>query len=141
MDLKFCSIKVFFYNCRGLVSSMRDVQMLCKQYHIIVLQETWVAKQNLSILSTVSKTHHAFGISSVDYETGLFVGRPYGGTAILWDRSLPASPWFNDDNSIIGLKLKVNKTTIRIVNVYLPYCSSANVDDYLMYLSKVCVNL
>ena len=137
MDLKSCSIKVVSYNCRGLLSSMRDVQMLCKQYHIIVLQETWVAKQNLSFLSTVSETHHAFGISSVDYETGLFVGRPYGGTAILWDRSLPASPWFNDDNSIIGLKLKVNKTTIGIVNVYLPYCSSANVDDYLMYLSKV----
>ena len=42
--------------------SMRDVQMLCKQYHIIVSQETWVANQNLFILSTVSKTHHAFGI-------------------------------------------------------------------------------
>ena len=56
---------------------------------------------------------------------------------MLWYRSLPASPWFNDDNSIIGLKLKVNKTAISIVNIYSPYCSSANVDDYLMYLSKV----
>ena len=130
MDLKSCSIKVVSYNCRVLLSSMRDVQMLCKQYHIIVLQETWVAKQNLSILSTVSKTHHAFDISSVDYETGLFVSKSYGGTAILWDRSLPASPWFNIDNSIISLKLKVNKTVIGIANVYLPYCSSANVDDY-----------
>ena len=83
MDLKFCSIKVVSYNCRRLISSMHDVQMLCEQYHIIVLQETWIAKQNLSILSNVSKTHNAFGISSVDYETGLFVGRPYGGTAIL----------------------------------------------------------
>ena len=71
------------YNCRGLVSSLRDVQDLCKKFHIIALQETWLPKQSLSYLSSICSSHHAFGISSVDFESGLIAGRPFGGTAIL----------------------------------------------------------
>ena len=126
-------INVVSYNCRGLVSSLRDVQDLCKKFHIIALQETWLPKQSLSYLSSICTSHHAFGISSVDFESG----KPFGGTAILWDKSLPACSWSNLDNSILGLKLKMENISINVINVYLPYCSHANIDKYLAYLSKL----
>ena len=124
--------------------SLQEVQKLCEDYHIILLQETWLAKQNLCSLSTISENHYACGIAVVDYESGLQIGRPHGGTAILWDKSLDASTLKANDESIVGLNLHTFDSSISIINVYLPYCCSANTDDYLMYLNNLqtmCDNL
>ena len=86
--IKTFNFKAVTYNCRGLLSSIHDVKALCKKYNIIYLQETWFAKQNLSYMTTISSTHYAFGIFSINYESGLLVGRPRGGTAILCHKSL-----------------------------------------------------
>ena len=113
------------------------MKALCKKYNIIFLQETWLAKQKLSYLTTISSTHYAFGISAINYESGLLVGRPLGGTAILWDKSLHASPIYNDDSTIIGLKLELDNSVLNFINVYLPYCCPSNTDKSFQYLSKL----
>ena len=62
---------------------------------IIFLQETWLAKQNLDFLNSINNQHYSCGISSFSYETKLHSGRPYGGTAILWNKQLQAFTFSN----------------------------------------------
>lgn len=132
-------LKVVSLNCRGLVSSLRDVQLLCDQYDVVFLQETWLAKQNLDFLNTISKRHYSYGICSVDYEQKIYSGRPFGGTAILWNKQLKASSLCDIDESIIGLTVDLDGSTMTLVNVYLPYCCEANTDKYLEYLGNLSV--
>ena len=82
-----------------------------KKIILITILKIWLAKRNLSYLTTISSTHYAFGISSINYESGLLVGRPHG-VAILWDKSLHASPIYNDDSTIIGLKLELDNSVL-----------------------------
>ena len=41
------------FNCRGLSSSLLEIQELCKSHDVILLQETWLAKQQLHSLSSI----------------------------------------------------------------------------------------
>ena len=134
--IKTFNLKAVTYNCRELLSSVHDVKALCKKYNIF-LQETWLAKQNLSYLTTTSSTHYAFGISSIN-ESGLLVGRPHVGTAILWNKShVDVSLVYNDDSTIIGLKLQLDNSVLNFINIYLQYCCPSNTDMFFQYLSKL----
>ena len=77
----------------GLSSSLADIQTLSNAFDIIFLQETWLAKQNLGKLNYIADTHLAYGNYSVDFEDGILTGRPFGGTAVLWNKSLKVKPW------------------------------------------------
>ena len=39
-------LKVVSFNCKGL-STLEEIKTSCKTFDIILLQETWLAKQNL----------------------------------------------------------------------------------------------
>jgi len=95
-------LSVVTYNCRGLTASLHDIEQLRALYQIIFLQETWLAKQTLDKLTDVSDNHFACGTAEVDYTKGITSGRPYGGTAILWNKKLNAKIFMNQDQSIIG---------------------------------------
>ena len=110
-------LKVVSFNCRGLSSSLEEIKTLCKTFDIILLQETWLAKQNLDFLNSISNQHYSYGISSFSYETKLHSGRPYGGTAILWNKQLQASTFSNHDNTIIGLTVNLCSSSISFINV------------------------
>ena len=66
-------------------------------------------------------------------------GRGHGGTAIFWSKNLKASSFTNCDGSIIGLRVFLKKSELCLINVYLPYCSRANTDEFLAlaYLGKL----
>ena len=49
------------FNCRGLPSSLLKIQELCKSHDVVLLQETWLAKQQLHTLNSI-------------YDDFLFVG-------------------------------------------------------------------
>ena len=132
-------LKVVSFNCRGLSSSLEEIKTLCKTFDIILLQETWLAKQNLDFLNSINNQHYSYVISSFSYETKLHSGRPYGGTAILWNKKLQASTFSNHDNTIIGLTVNLCSSSISFINVhvYLPCCCESNTDTYLEYLIKL----
>ena len=69
----------------------------------------------------------------------ILVGRPYGGVSIMWNKSL--SPYCNvilyEDNRLLGLSLTVNSLNYLFLNVYLPYFSNDNINDYDMYMGKI----
>ena len=91
-------------------------------------------KTKLAYTYLISNNHLACGTFKIDYEEGLITRRSSGGTAILWHKDLPATVIKNCDNTIIGLKLTVDNTFLRLVNAYLPFCKASNRDAFLEYL-------
>ena len=101
------------------------------------LQETWLPPHRLNEISQISKDIHTVAISSMNDKEKIHTGRPYGGTRILCKKSIDASRVVNYDNTIIGIKVNLGESYLTLVNVYLPYSCSTNVDAYLQYLSKL----
>ena len=52
----------------------------------------------------------------------MLIGRPFGGTAILWHKKLQATLIQSYDKSIIGLNLLTGDASLCVINVYLQYC-------------------
>ena len=73
----------------------------------------------------------------MDLEDGVMTGRPHGGTAVLWRKSLTAYPVSNVDKCIVGINIKCQNNSIVIINVYLPFNSPSNVEAYLKYLGAL----
>ena len=43
----------------------------------------------------------------------------------------------NQDQSIIGLEVCRDSSSLNFINVYMPYCCDSNYDEYINYLSKI----
>ena len=121
------------------MSSMQEIIELCNTCDIICLQETWLSKQNLDFLASIHTDFHGTGISYFDDGEGMLVGRPFGGTAILWHKKLQATQIQSYNKSIIGLNILTDDVSLCVINVYLPYCCSDNFDSYLQYMTKLQV--
>ncbi len=70
----------------------------------------------------------------------VLVGRPFGGLAILWRKSIVAKPVMFEDDRLMGLEV-INKSNgnLLIMNVYLPYDSNDNYDSFCEYLERIDV--
>uniref|UniRef100_A0A2H1VBQ0 SFRICE_027239 n=1 Tax=Spodoptera frugiperda TaxID=7108 RepID=A0A2H1VBQ0_SPOFR len=68
--------------------SVDHIRQLCHTSDIIALQETWLLPSDLHFLSDIDPDYGYVGTSAVDTSTGMLVGRPYGGVAILWKKSV-----------------------------------------------------
>ena len=89
-------MKLKSYNCRGLrKAELADIIVKCD---VLLLQETWLAKQELELLNDLHEDYSGFGTAKCDYANGIITGRKSGGTAILWKTSL--------DSNICGIDLK-----------------------------------
>ena len=80
------------------------------------------------------------GISSVDTSSELLQGRPHGGLAILWRESIGTRCSFveTDDPRLMVMEYEMdNGCKLVIINVYLPYCSNNNLQDFIFYLAKI----
>ena len=131
-------MKICTYNCKNIETSVQEIVALCSEHDIILLQETWLRDFELGRLSTIHDEFYAFGISSIDSSTGITKGRPYGGIAILWKKtSLYNYKILEYDQRILGIQLDCNGTEVVILNVYLPYCSAENQNDFEFYLAKL----
>ena len=67
-------------------------------------------------------------------------GRPHGGIAILWKKSLGhlcTVKLTQDETRIMSIDVKVDNKTISIINVYLPYDDGNSQDEYTHYLCKI----
>ena len=56
---------------------------MCENSDICLIQENWLMKEDLPILSTVHSKFHDFGVSAIA-SSKILVGRPLRGVAILW---------------------------------------------------------
>ena len=69
----------------------------------------------------------------------IHTGRPFGGIAMLWRKSLNKyiSIVTYDCDRIVGLKFESNSFAALFVCVYLPYDCSDNFDNYMFLLAKI----
>ena len=134
------NIKMCTFNCTGLKSSVEFVaRSLCDNYEIIALQETWLLPHDIPLCDTIHPQYCAFATSSVDVGAGVVRGRPYGGLAFLYRRSLEShmTPVTFGEDRILGLKYEDEHKTILFMNVYLPTQSNENYDMYVSTLGRV----
>lgn len=127
---KVTKTKVISYNCRGLKSAAGGMGNLLNECDICLLQEHWLTKEEVhSALNGLNNEFTGCGVSSMDTTKHILLGRPYGGTAILWRKSMQHKIKQMDTLNINNINGKIqgieySPTTghkIVILSVYLPY--------------------
>ena len=66
------------------------LQILCKSYDIIFIQEHWLQESELQKIDLINCNYNCFSLSSMNQKvaSGILVGRPFGGVAVLWRKEL-----------------------------------------------------
>lgn len=134
------TLKVVSFNCQNVKSSVTEVIELCKRNDIIFLQETWLMNFDLCMLGQISNEFYAKGISAMDTAKGIINGRPHGGLACLWRKSLGSkckTMIYDNEDRIMGLELNVETGKVLFLNVYMPFCKSDNFDEFNVYINKI----
>lgn len=135
-DLRLCS-----FNCRSIRNSLIEVQQLCMRHDIVLLQEHWLLPHDLQFLSQVHCDFLAFGTSAVDISKDVLIGRPYGGTAILYRKEM--ARLINivkcDDSRMTAVRVQTLYGPLLIVNVYMP--TDYHDDDSLELYTETCGKL
>ena len=134
------NMKIVSFLCRGLESSLGEIQLLCKNRDMIMIQETWLSRNDSVFLNNISTEFLAGGVYAMDASNGILSGRPHVGLAILWRKSIASSQCFIvvcDEARMVGIIVKNECKKLLLLNVYLPYDGS-NIDDYNFYLNKLC---
>ena len=89
----------------------------------------------------MSENYQGFGVSPVDESRQIITGRKYGGTAIMWKKSLNEhiEPLQLEDDIdwMTGIYLNAENRKLLILNVYMPYERPNFECVYLDYLAKV----
>ena len=137
MDNNSAGLRVCSYNFRSVKNSMRDVLRLCESYDIICLQEHWLLPNELNLLSNIHSDFFGCGYSAVDLSADILVGRPYGGTAILYKKSLSKfiSVLPSYDSCITSIKIG----SLLLLTVYMP--TDYNDDDSMDLYYDVCAKI
>jgi len=110
------------FNCRSVKSSVNEVKELCNNFDVVMLQEHWLMPHELSMLSAVHTDFLAVAKSAVDISSHILIGRPYGGTAILYRKDLASNITVVDtsDPRVCAVKLMTNTGPILLICVYMP---------------------
>lgn len=115
--------KMLSYNCKSVTRSVECIRDLCKSADFLALQETWLFQHDLPYLGTIDDDFGFFGKSSMDTSTGIFRGRPFGGVAILWRKTvftcvtvLPCS-----SDRIAAIKVCYLGKSFIVFSIYMPY--------------------
>ena len=132
------NVRIASFNCRSLKSSIDEIRQLCASYDVILLQETWLLDIECLKLDTISCDFYSKGTFSMDSSTDILCGRPYGGMAILWRKTIAhfCSVTISEER-IMGISIGSSLNKLLVLNVYLPYDDGTNRDDFVYYLSKI----
>lgn len=135
-DLVLCT-----YNCHGLKSSINEIKLLCNECNILVLQEHWLLPVELSLLSSIHSDFLSTGNSAVNISNDILIGRPYGGTAILFNKAISplVSILQSPDPRLTLMSINSNLGPILLVCVYMPtdYGNGDCFDEYVELCSTI----
>jgi exonuclease III len=131
--------KFVTFNCKNVKRSVDNIRDLCKIYDIIALQETWLTNDDLSFLSTISDDFSSTGVSAMDSSTGPLRGRPYGGVALLWRRSVFVNVYVIecDNPRFCAIMVISNKKAFLVMCLYMPTDENPNLAEFTDVLSAV----
>ena len=140
MDFKISS-----YNCRGLPKDRKklllrpDICEVLEKSHVVAIQETWYAKQNLKSLNSLHQDFIGVGVATIDECLNVYHGHYPGGVALLWRKDLSKNIRRLEFNTDWGVAIEVNlgTSTIAILNVYMPYQCTQNKEQYYENLGYI----
>ena len=132
-------MKISSYNCQSSKRNIGGIRQLCDRSDIVFLQEHWLPPDDLPTLNNIHFDFVSFGLSSMNMSDGLIVGRPYGGVAVLFKRSLMSvvKPVVYDNSRMLGLECSVGNVKFLLLNTYLPCNSPDNFDSFIFYLGMI----
>lgn len=129
------NVTICTFNCRSVKSSIMEIKDLCAKSDFVCLQEHWLLPNEVSLLSQLCTDFLAAGSSAVDIGHDILVGRPYGGTAIMYRKSLSEFVTIIDtcDPRVTALMLKSVLGPVLLVSVYMPtdYGDSECFENYI----------
>ena len=136
-----CSLRVASYNSRSVKNSIKDVIGLCDEHDIVCLQEHWLLPSELVLLSNIHNDFYSISSSAVDITSDILLGRPYGGTAILYRKSLCniIDTLQVSNTRITGLKIRTTSGPILFLTVYMP--TDYNDDESLEKYVDTCADI
>lgn len=131
--------KMVSFNCKNVKRSSESIKDLCKSCDIIALQETWLLPEEISYLGNIDIDFGSTGTSAIDTSAGILVGRPFGGVAILWRKSVfsDVSVIKTDNPRVCAIKLICNNRTIIVMSVYMPTERAENMVEFTECLGLV----
>jgi hypothetical protein len=135
-------LNLISFNCRGYNSSKKNyISSLLNTCDILFLQEHWLSDAQTCMLSEVNSDFLYIAVSGFNPQL-ILAGRPYGGCAIFWRKSLNAK--FRrvdiDSRRIVSVSVDFDSFHLLLVNVYMPYeCSSSTekLDDFIDQLMSL----
>ena len=97
-----------------------------------------IGSQNLSSVYCPASVKISMGETAMDDEVGIRLGRPFGGVAVMWRKSLgTVNVKRYNDSRLIGIEIRHSGGILFILNVYMPTQSRDNYHDFLEYLQKI----
>ena len=137
--------RISSYNCRGLPKDSKklllrpDICEVLEKSHVVALQETWYAKQNLKALNSLHKDFIGIGVATIDESLNVYHGHYPGGASLLWRKELSKHIRRLEFNSDWGVAIEINVGTNKLVllNVYMPYQCAQNKEQYIDNLWKI----
>ncbi|CAH0713434.1 unnamed protein product, partial [Brenthis ino] len=116
------------FNCKSVKRSVEQIRSICRFSDIVALQETWLLPHDLGFINEISADFGCFAKSSIDTTSGILRGRPYGGLALLWRKSM-----FSDvtvinctSDRLAAVQINMGCRQFLILTVYLPTDSEEN---------------
>ena len=134
-------ISICSFNCRSFKNSLPIIFDICNQHDIVLLQEHWLIPNDLCLLNNAHSDFLSIGLSAVDISSDILTGRPYGGTAILYRKSLSQHIKIidSDESRISGVRVNTDAGPLLLLNVYMPtnYGDAASLELYCDCLAKL----
>ena len=119
------ALSIISLNCKGFRHTSEYIKDTIneKQPTFLFLQETWHLRNTTSYLNNVSNDYLFKETSGVDCTAGILIGRPYGGLAIYFKRSMADKiervPC--DNRRICAIKYQPEgQVPLLLINVYMP---------------------
>ncbi|KAG7304665.1 hypothetical protein JYU34_010007 [Plutella xylostella] len=133
------SSKFVSFNCKNVKRSAQCIQSLCVNADLVALQETWLLPHDITYLGTLDYNFGYTGKSAVDTSTGLLRGRPYGGVAILWRKSVfPCVQVITCKSVRIScIQLSMRNHSALVFSVYMPTDEPDNLTEFTECLSEI----
>ena len=128
------------YNCRSLKNSLNSIRLICETSDLVFLQETWLAKFELSVLHNIHAEFIGYGVSAFDSKEALLSGRPYGGIAVLFRKSLQSRITVRTiSERVMAADIATAIGQVCLLNVYLPtdYRDDDSLEEFGMTIGQV----
>lgn len=121
-----------------MVRSVECIRRICKTADIIALKETWLLPHDVLYLGSIDNEFGFVGNSAVD-TSDILRGRPYGGVAILWWKSLFPTVTVLTWSSVrlVSVKVELTDRTIIVFSVYMPTDSTDNLIEFTECLCEI----